>query len=228
MPGILLGYHVGLGGKWAGDYLVTPLQDWQPENAGGTLRIFRIKEIVIDSTRQVQFPLSPVKEHMERTLGPHGESTTVKLVGIDEPVKLSNKEPTKCVYLSDGDAEGATEDAQRDEGAGVRKRYASTTRPPGIPTQVWKKMGKADKDECVRLAEVADGKHGRAASSKSASDPPAAMVQPGISADCAFGGPWPFPGKSLPDYRPAHTRRDEDSTLDARFCETGNRRVLLW
>ncbi len=129
MPGILLGYHVGLGGKWKGDYLVTPLQDWQSENAGGTLRIFRVKEVVIESNRQVQFPLSPVKEHMERTLGPHGESTTVELEGIAEPVKLSNKEPSKWVYLSDGDADDGTGEAQRNDGAGVRKRYASTTRP---------------------------------------------------------------------------------------------------
>ena len=72
-------------------------------------------------------------------------------------------------------------------------------------------MGKGDKDECIRLAEKADGKGGRAASSKVAGDPPAAMVQPGLSGDCAFGGPWPFPGQKPPDYRHARTHRNEDS-----------------
>eukprot|EP00972_Heterocapsa_arctica_P025895 3811297-Heterocapsa_arctica.AAC.1 len=29
MPGVMLGYHVSVGGKWHGDYLVAPLQDFQ-------------------------------------------------------------------------------------------------------------------------------------------------------------------------------------------------------
>eukprot|EP00972_Heterocapsa_arctica_P051095 7512146-Heterocapsa_arctica.AAC.1 len=79
MPGVMLGYHVGIGGKWHGDYLVSPLQDFHSTNAGGTLRVFRVKEVVVDTANPVQFPLSPVKETLERTVGPHGESTTIKL-----------------------------------------------------------------------------------------------------------------------------------------------------
>eukprot|EP00972_Heterocapsa_arctica_P022015 3238282-Heterocapsa_arctica.AAC.1 len=67
----MLGYHVGIGGKWHGDYLVSPLQDFKSTNTGGTLRIFRIKEVVVDTTNPVQFPLSPVKDALERTVGPH-------------------------------------------------------------------------------------------------------------------------------------------------------------
>ncbi len=125
-------------------------------------------------------------------------------------MKLSNKEPTKCVYLSGDDAEGVphvTEEAKRDEGAGVRKRYASTSRPPGIPTEVWENMGKVDKADS-RLAEAADGKSGGIpadlpAASANAGGPPAAAVQHQIG-DCAFGGEWPFPGaNSRNTIRPA-------------------------
>eukprot|EP00972_Heterocapsa_arctica_P051726 7609577-Heterocapsa_arctica.AAC.1 len=89
----MLGYHVGLGGKWHGDYLVSPLQDFQSTNMGGNLRIFRVKEVVVDTTNPVQFPLSPVKDALERSLGPHGTTTTIKLVGIDGPVEMNNEEP---------------------------------------------------------------------------------------------------------------------------------------
>ena len=49
MPGIFIGYtqqHVG--GKWAHDYLVCPLEDFQIENATKTCRVFRIREIIPD------------------------------------------------------------------------------------------------------------------------------------------------------------------------------------
>eukprot|EP00972_Heterocapsa_arctica_P062292 9182241-Heterocapsa_arctica.AAC.1 len=99
----MLGYHVGIGGKWHGDYLVSHLQDFKSTNTGGSLRIFRVKEVVVDTTSLVQFPLSPVKDALERTLGSHGTTTTIKLVGIEEPVEMSNEDPSKCVYLEGED-----------------------------------------------------------------------------------------------------------------------------
>ena len=47
IPGIMLGYHVQPGGKWSGDYLVSPLCDWDTtKTTGRNVRCFRIKEIV--------------------------------------------------------------------------------------------------------------------------------------------------------------------------------------
>eukprot|EP00972_Heterocapsa_arctica_P030091 4434338-Heterocapsa_arctica.AAC.1 len=118
MPGVMLGYHVSSGGKWHGDYLVSPLQDFMSENAGGTLRVFRVKEVVVNSIHPVQFPMSPVKDNLERTVGPRRLTTTVKLVGIDEPVKLSTKMSNKCVHFEGEDvAEDVTREVARDEGA---------------------------------------------------------------------------------------------------------------
>eukprot|EP00972_Heterocapsa_arctica_P073630 10872298-Heterocapsa_arctica.AAC.1 len=94
MPGAMLGYHAGLGGKWHGDYLVSPLLDFKSTNTGGTLRIFRVKEVAVDTINPVQFPLFPVKDILERTVGPHGTTTTIKLVGIEEPVEMNNDEPS--------------------------------------------------------------------------------------------------------------------------------------
>eukprot|EP00972_Heterocapsa_arctica_P043077 6352380-Heterocapsa_arctica.AAC.1 len=85
MPRVMLGYHVNVGGKWHGDYLVARLRDFKSTNTGGTLRIFRVKEVVVDTAHPVQFPLSPVKDVLDRTVGPHGTTTTIKLAGIEEP-----------------------------------------------------------------------------------------------------------------------------------------------
>eukprot|EP00972_Heterocapsa_arctica_P031465 4635243-Heterocapsa_arctica.AAC.1 len=90
MPGIMLGYHINHGGKWHGDYYVGPIVDFQPKNKGGTLRILRVKEVVVDTTKPVQFPRQEVKDRLDRTIGPHGESTAVKLWGVKEPEIMSN------------------------------------------------------------------------------------------------------------------------------------------
>ena len=138
-----------MGGRWHGDYIVTPLADFQPTNKSGTLRIFRVKEVVVDSTVPVQFPRQAVKDRLDRTFGPHGDTTKVKLWGVDEEVEINNKEPSQYVLLKEDDGAdvdaGKAEIAEQDFGASVRKRYANTTRPVGVPTDVWKRMTQADK-----------------------------------------------------------------------------------
>eukprot|EP00972_Heterocapsa_arctica_P093829 13839744-Heterocapsa_arctica.AAC.1 len=65
----------------------------------------------------------------------------------------------KCVTFEGEDvAEDVTGEDARDEGAGKRKRYANTLRPPGIPTAVWKKMSPIDKAETIRLEKLHAGK----------------------------------------------------------------------
>eukprot|EP00972_Heterocapsa_arctica_P022732 3346178-Heterocapsa_arctica.AAC.1 len=46
MPGIMLGYHTNIGGTWLGEYYVSPLVDFQPENESGTLRMLRVATVV--------------------------------------------------------------------------------------------------------------------------------------------------------------------------------------
>ena len=79
MPGISAGYNQHVRGKWAHDYLVCPLEDFQIENATHTCRIFRIREVILDFSRGYIFPLRAVKDHLTRTLGPHGDSTEVSI-----------------------------------------------------------------------------------------------------------------------------------------------------
>eukprot|EP00972_Heterocapsa_arctica_P020359 3004242-Heterocapsa_arctica.AAC.1 len=68
---------------------------------------------------------------------------------------MSNDEPSKCVYLEGEDvAEPANEEAVRDEGAGKRKIYANTSRPVGVPTEVWRKMRHAERTEVARLDQI--------------------------------------------------------------------------
>eukprot|EP00972_Heterocapsa_arctica_P057427 8474423-Heterocapsa_arctica.AAC.1 len=50
----MLGYDVGVGGKWHGDHFVSPFQDFKSTNTGGTLRIFHVKEVVVDTTNPVK------------------------------------------------------------------------------------------------------------------------------------------------------------------------------
>ena len=103
MPGIFTGYTQHVGGKWAHDYLVCPLEDFQIENASNTCRIFRTREVIPDcrmvysfSTGYI-FPLRAVKDQLTRTLGPHGDSTEVSFPrrGSMSKIHLSNKIPKR-------------------------------------------------------------------------------------------------------------------------------------
>eukprot|EP00972_Heterocapsa_arctica_P019692 2905775-Heterocapsa_arctica.AAC.1 len=55
-------------------------------------------------------------------------------------------------------AEPGNKEAVRDEGAGMRKIYANTSRPVGVPTEVWKNMSHAERTEVARLDKVHAGK----------------------------------------------------------------------
>ena len=85
------------GGRWSGDYLVSPLADWEDQgqkfkDRRHKIRIFRVKEIVFDpDPEKITFPL---REAMDK-----------KTRGIDNPRK----------GVTDGDVE-VCEDAG-DEGA---------------------------------------------------------------------------------------------------------------
>ena len=74
MLGIFIGYTQHVGGKWAHDYLVCPLGNFQIENSINTCRIFRIREVIPDcngvgscSTGCI-FPLRAVKDQLARSL----------------------------------------------------------------------------------------------------------------------------------------------------------------
>ena len=77
MPGIFIGYIQHVGGKWAHDYLVRPLEDSRIENAPQTCRIFRVRKIIPDCSTGYIFPLRAAKDQITRTLGPLGDSTEV-------------------------------------------------------------------------------------------------------------------------------------------------------
>eukprot|EP00972_Heterocapsa_arctica_P093253 13757653-Heterocapsa_arctica.AAC.1 len=73
-------------------------------------------------------------------------------------------------------AENVTEEAVRDEGTSKRKIYANTSRPVGIPTEVWKKMSQAEKSEVIRRDKIHAGKGEGAGASTETGGPTDAAV----------------------------------------------------
>ena len=59
--GVFLGWHMLLGGKWSGDYLVADLADF--EAGAFNVRVYQVKELIqpIDIT----FPLAGIAKHVE-------------------------------------------------------------------------------------------------------------------------------------------------------------------
>ena len=147
MPGVFVGYTQHVGGKWARDYLVCPLEDFQIENASHTCRISRIREVIPDYSIGHIFPLRVVKDQMTRTLGPHGDSIEVSFPrrGSMGRVHLSNKVPRKTTVKDLPDSQIEPEDY----GSGAQRRRANTTRPPGFPTQDWRRFTKAQREEIL-------------------------------------------------------------------------------
>ena len=67
--GLFLGYHLHSGGRWSGDYLVTPLTDWDAAKTEGIakVRVFRVKEIYFDQKDPNSFKF-PMREALDRYL----------------------------------------------------------------------------------------------------------------------------------------------------------------
>ena len=96
------------------------------------------------------FPLRAVKDQMTRTTGPHGDSTEVSFPrrGSMGKVHLFNEIPRKTTVVKD------LPDSQiepGDYGSGVRRRRANTTRPFGFPTQDWRIITKAQREEILEV-----------------------------------------------------------------------------
>ena len=123
-----------MGGRWTKDYLVCPLMDFQVENKSRRVRVFRIREVVPDATDGYIFPLRKVSDTISRTLGPHGDSTTVHLPRRDQggSVTLFNKVLTRSEFIKNADKE--LPDEPIDHGSGSRGRHVKgrgTSRPFG-------------------------------------------------------------------------------------------------
>ena len=150
MPGIFIGYTQHVGGKWAHDYLVCSLEDFQIENSINTCEIFRTREVIPDcsgvdscSTGYI-FPLRAVKDQLARTLSPHGGSTEVSFPrrGSLGKIHLSNKIPKRTTVIKHQPDSQEIEDS----GSGARRRRADTTRPINFDTRTWRKFTKAQRD----------------------------------------------------------------------------------
>ena len=142
MPGILIGHIQHVGGKWAHDYLVCPLEDFQIENSINTCRIFRIREVIPDcsgvdscSTGYIS-PLRALKDHLTRTLGPHGDSIEISFPcrGSMGKIHLSNKIPKRTIVIKHQPDSQEIEDS----GSGARRRRADTTRPINFDIHTWR------------------------------------------------------------------------------------------
>ena len=151
LPGLFLGYAQHVGGRWAGDYLVTPLDDFQPTNTSRTVRVFRIKEIIIDETHGFLFPLRTVAEKLTRTIGPHGESTEFHVPGLGgaNPYNLVNKVSVKVKAVKTKGPPAVTDDLIPDPGSGKRPRLKNTLRPRTIDTHDWRKLSIKTKSEIL-------------------------------------------------------------------------------
>ena len=71
VPGLFLGYALLTGGRWSGDYLVSPLSDWGASELGSRkkIRVFRVKEIFFDATpEKITFPMREVMDKVTRSI----------------------------------------------------------------------------------------------------------------------------------------------------------------
>ena len=180
MPGIFIGYTQHVGGKWAHDYLVCPLGDFQIEKSTNTCRIFSIREIIPDcsgvdsfSTGYI-FPLRGVKDHLTRTLGPHGDSTEVSFPrrGSMGKIHLSNKIPKRTTVIKHQPDSQEIEDSGS---GGARRRRADTTRLINFDIHTWRKFTKAQREDII--AHVSS----QAASSSSGQPIDSTSVIPSVS-----------------------------------------------
>ena len=158
-PGLFLGYYLAHGGQWKGDYLVTPITEFTEDNKSGRVIVYRVKEVIVDKSSPVAFPMKEVTDKRLRNIekkeltiafnfdGRHHimdciaeEPGSTKLVSSEQH-KLSERKPSDEYELEDGR---------------IRKRHRNSSRPLGIPKEVWRKMSYKDrKDVAVLDAELA-------------------------------------------------------------------------
>ena len=92
VPAIFLGYFLQPHGRWRQEYLAAPLEDFKSDAGaaeGGVaassgkrkrvVRIFRIKEVVVDKTQPWRFPLRDVRDRVSRVVN----KADPKRTGID-------------------------------------------------------------------------------------------------------------------------------------------------
>ena len=61
IPGIMMGYRTHPGGKWTGDYKISPVCDWDLEKTTTQIvRCFSIKEVILPENGKWKFPLRKV------------------------------------------------------------------------------------------------------------------------------------------------------------------------
>ena len=58
--GVFLGWHMLLGGKWSGDYLVADLADF--EAGAPNVRVYKVKELI--QPTDITFPLAGIAKHV--------------------------------------------------------------------------------------------------------------------------------------------------------------------
>ena len=91
VPGLFMGYHMHPGGRWSGDYWVSPLADWDAtKTSGSKVRFFRVKELVFDSCNIV-FPMRPVADTQNRQITKPKSHLAVFEVDADSEEKASGE-----------------------------------------------------------------------------------------------------------------------------------------
>jgi len=159
VPGFFMGYHIPTNGKWAGDCYVSPLSDFTESNVSGKVRMFRVKEVFFDKSKDFEFPMRAVRDNAERRLVPIqtikydvGEEGNPEEPLIDrDPETIEVVEINKTLedQLNDGDIEDFYVD--HDDGGKIKKRRRGSSRPHCIPTKVWDKMNANERRDAAEL-----------------------------------------------------------------------------
>jgi hypothetical protein len=69
VPGVFLGYHLGAGGKWKGDFYVAALSDFQKSIGNKKhVPVQRVKEVVADYDGVWSFPIKAYNDAERRTI----------------------------------------------------------------------------------------------------------------------------------------------------------------
>ena len=65
-PGVFLGWKLHPGGKWSGDYLCSPLCDWDnAKTHGKKVRVIRTKIVDFDPNLPVEFPMGAIQDQVD-------------------------------------------------------------------------------------------------------------------------------------------------------------------
>ena len=96
LPGIFLGYHLAPGGRWKGDFYVAPFDNFSYNESEWKrkVQVHRIKEVMFNSTKEVEFPLKVLHDKSRRKI-----PTGIGMISTSEKGEVDANPPLEAPSL---------------------------------------------------------------------------------------------------------------------------------